>query len=163
MELKRWWDGKVIFTIVYCVCFVLYLFAVFWPVEAKSYAVSAHLLIPSIGLSSDVTTVDLADGELETPDTIVGSYVRSAHKNFLFGHSSTVFNKLHEVKTGDEIVYEDTKYKVISSEILEKNDINMNKLLRASERDTLVVMTCAGEDLGEGDATHRLILTAVRQ
>ncbi len=163
MELKRRWDARVIFTIMYCVCFVTYLCVVFWPAEAKSYAVSARLVIPSIGLVSDVTNVDLVDGELETPDTIVGSYSRSAHKDFLFGHSSTVFKELNQVNIGDEIIYEDAKYVVSVSEVLTKAEVRMSKLLRKAERDTLVLMTCAGEDLGDGDASHRLILTAIRQ
>ena len=38
----------------------------------------------------------------------------------------------------------------------------MPKLLSASNEKTIVIMTCAGEDLGKGDATHRLILTAIK-
>ena len=38
----------------------------------------------------------------------------------------------------------------------------MNKILEASDKDTVVLMTCAGKDLGNGDASHRLIVTAIR-
>ena len=44
--------------------------------------------------------------------------------------------------------------------MLEKADVDMNKMLAPAEKDTLVIMTCAGMDLGNGDATHRLVLTA---
>ena len=41
----------------------------------------------------------------------------------------------------------------------------MNKLLSndGSGIDTLVVMTCAGELYNNGDASHRLVLTAIKQ
>ena len=28
--------------------------------------------------------------------------------------------------------------------------------------DIIIIMTCAGQDLGNGDATHRLVITATR-
>ena len=163
MELKRRWDARVVFTIVYFVCFVAYLLTAFWPAEAKTYAVSSHLVIPSITLSSDVTSLELVEGKLETPDTIVGSFSKAKNKTLLIGHSSTVFTGLKNVKLGDELVYANNKYIIVASEVLLKTDINMDKLLRKAARDTIVIMTCAGEDLGHGDSTHRLILTAIRQ
>ena len=39
----------------------------------------------------------------------------------------------------------------------------MDEVLAPTEQNTLVIMTCAGEDLGGGDATHRLIVTAVEK
>ena len=40
--------------------------------------------------------------------------------------------------------------------------IDMDKLLKTSRQDTVVIMTCAGKLLDGGDATHRLIITAIR-
>lgn len=38
----------------------------------------------------------------------------------------------------------------------------MSTLLTPTSQDTIILMTCAGTDLGNGDASHRLIITAVR-
>lgn len=162
MELKHRWDDRVVFTGLYFVCFVAYLVLGFGLVNAADYDASASLLIPKINLISDVTKLELEDGELKTPDTIVGSYTRELNKTLLIGHSSLVFRDLDKTSVGDEIVYDNNIYHIISSEVLIKQDINMIKLLKKASRDTLVIMTCAGEDLGGGDATHRLIVTAVR-
>ena len=163
MELKRRWDFRVVFTGLYFVCFVIYLVMSFGLARAADYDVSAVLLIPRISLRSDVMELELSDGKLNTPDTIVGSFSKAKNKTLLIGHSSTVFSELDRVDIGVELVYNNTIYYIVSSEVLAKADIDMNKLLGEAERDTLVIMTCAGESLGEKDATHRLILTAVRK
>ena len=41
-----------------------------------------------------------------------------------------------------------------------KAKIDMRDVLQAESNDTIVLMTCAGQDLGNKDATHRLIITA---
>ena len=147
---------------LYMLVFGAYVIWGLQPAEAvKSYEISAELSIPSIDLTSDVTALQLEDHELKTPDTIVGSFSRAENKTLLIGHSSTVFQDLNKVKFGDRIVY-NGEYVVNKIEVLEKNDINMSNLLAAAEEDTIVIMTCAGADLGNGDATHRLIVTAVK-
>ena len=45
-------------------------------------------------------------------------------------------------------------------ETFKKSDIKMSNVLKAEEKDTLVLMTCAGTPVGDKDATHRLIVTA---
>ena len=131
------------------------------PVEAFGYNVDSKLLIPSIDLASDVTKLVLEDDELPTPDTIVGSFSSHKHKTLLIGHSSTVFRDLHNVNIGDEIVYGDAVYIITAYNVLEKSEVNMRQILSTSNRDSLILMTCSGEDYGNGDSSHRLIVSAV--
>lgn len=133
------------------------------PVEATKYEISSELSVPSISLTSDVTSLKLKHGELETPDAIVGSFSWAKNKTFLIGHASTVFKNLKNVKIGDEIIYDYTTFVVQEIKTLKKAEISMNELLEESEVETLVVMTCAGESLPGGDATHRLIVTATKK
>lgn len=160
MEIRKRLDPKIIFVGLYVLCFSFYLAFGLRPVEATNYEISAELTIPSIDLLSDVTTLKMKDGILTTPETIVGSFSRRENKTLLIGHSSTVFKKLDEVNTGDEITFDEDTYIIYSKEIVAKEEIDMSELLSAAEKKTLVIMTCAGEDLGNGDATHRLIITA---
>lgn len=161
MELKKRLNLKAVLIGLYAVVFVAYVIVGLKPAEAaQSYEISAELNIPSIGLVSDVTTLHLEDHELKTPDSIVGSFSRAENKTLLIGHSSTVFQNLDKVAVADEITYDDDIYIVKQIETLEKSEIDMSKLLAQADENTLVIMTCAGTDLGNGDATHRLIITA---
>lgn len=161
MELKKRLNLKTVLIGLYAVVFVAYIIVGLKPAEAaQSYEISAELSIPSIDLVSDVTTLHLEDHGLETPDSIVGSFSRAENKTLLIGHSSTVFQNLDKVAVADEITYDDDIYIVKQIEILEKSEIDMSKLLAQADENTLVIMTCAGTDLGNGDATHRLIITA---
>lgn len=162
MELKRRRFGfRKLFTILYIVAFSVYLIIGLQPTEATAYQFTGGIAIPSINLVSGVVDVELENHKLNTPDTVVGSYSRYDTKTFLIGHSSTVFKKLHQVKIGDFIFYNDKKYQISSAEIFAKSDINMNNLLAPTRQNTLVIMTCAGTQVGEKDATHRLIVTAL--
>ena len=161
MELKKRLSLRTVLIGLYVVVFFFFLIWGLQPAEAaQSYEISAELNIPSIGLVSDVTTLQIEDHELKTPDTIAGSFSRAENKTLLIGHSGTVFQNLNETRLGDEIIYNNSKYIVGKIEVLEKADVDMSKMLAPAEKDTLVIMTCAGMDLGNGDATHRLVLTA---
>lgn len=163
MELKRRrFSFRRAFTILYIVAFIVYIVVGLSPAEAKNYDISGQIIIPAISLSSDVTDLDLVDHRLETPDTIVGSYKKYSSKIFLIGHSSTVFKNLKSVKFGDYIYYNGSSYKINNIKTLSKSEIDMNALLAPAKESTLVIMTCAGEPLGDTDATHRLIVTAVK-
>ena len=144
--------------VVFLVCFLAFGLL---PAGAVEYKIAGELSIPEINLTSEVAALDLEEDGLNTPDDIVGSYSRAENKTLLIGHSSTVFHDADEISVGSEIYYNDAKYTVSDIVVSEKNDINMYKLLKKSDVDTLVIMTCAGEDLDNGDATHRLIITAV--
>ena len=161
MEIKKRLNLRSVLAVVYFVCFGIFLNIGLRPAEATNYEISAKLAIPAIGLTSDVTTLELEDHQLDTPDYIVGSFTRAKNKTLLIGHSTTVFSNLNEIKLGDEIFYDETNYKITNIEVLEKPDVDMDKILATEDVDTLVLMTCAGELLTNGDATHRLIITAV--
>ena len=162
MELKRHLDLRYVFVGFYVLLFVIYAVIGLQPADAIDYEISADLSIPAIGLESGVTKLTLQDGKLNTPDTIVGSYSRAEHTTMLIGHSTTVFQHLDNVKVGDEIKYDYDSYYVTDIKVEAKADISMSKLLRDQSWDTLVLMTCAGKLLDNGDATHRLIITAIK-
>ncbi len=162
MELKRRFNWLRTFTILYIVAFLAYVIVGLQPAEAKNYEISGQIVIPSIGLVSDVTTLELVDHRLDTPDTIVGSYSKYSSKIFLVGHSSTVFSELKNVKLNEYIYYSGNSYRITGYKTALKTDIDMNALLMPAKNQTLVIMTCAGEPIGEKDATHRLIVTAVK-
>ena len=162
MELKRGISFRKIFTIIYIVSFLAYAAFSFVPADGTAYTIDGGLIIPSIGLTSGVTKLELHDHKLDTPDSIVGSYSQNTNKTFLIGHSSTIFKNLYQVKIGETITYNNTGYTITSMEIFKKSDIDMKDVLKAEEKDTLVIMTCAGEVMNETDATHRLIVTAVK-
>lgn len=161
MELKRRFNPKYVFVVLYFVAFLAYIIYGLQPADAaRSYEISDTLEIPKIGLVSDVTELSLEDGELKTPATIVGSFKNHDNKTLLIGHSSGVFKDLYSIDLGDEIQYHNNTYIVSKKEIIEKSDISMYKLLKEETEDTLVIMTCAGKMLDNNDATHRLIITA---
>lgn len=163
MELKRRrFDFRKIVTLFYVAAFATYLILGLQPAEAIQYEISGNLNIPSIGLNSDVTSLELKDHKLDTPNTIVGSYNASANKTFLIGHSTTVFKNLNQVKVGNLIEYNGKKYRITDTKTLAKEDIDMKTLLAQETHDTLVIMTCAGKILDHQDATHRFIVTALQ-
>lgn len=170
MELKHRIRSRHVFAIVYFAC--LFGFLIFniansntsdTHADSQNFNADASIIIPSIGLRANVFNMTLEDGELNVPDYDAGSYSRADNKTFITGHRSTVFSDLDETNVGDEIIYEGRLYQIISSVVMRKPDVSMNNILRATTRDTLVLMTCAGESLENKDATHRLIITAVLQ
>lgn len=160
MELKKALDFRKIVMILYFGALVIYLLIGLMPAKATALDVATEIEIPVVGISSDVTMLRLQNYKLDTPDEIVGAYTRAKNKTFLVGHSTGVFAGLENLKIGDEIIYDLMKYIVKKVEILEKTEISMDKLLLPAEKDTIILMTCAGESLGDRDATHRLIITA---
>lgn len=163
MELKRHLDPKKIFIGLYMLALTAYVIIGLQPAEAVHYDVSGQLNIPSIGLASDVTTLTLSDHKLDTPDTIVGAYSQAARKTLLIGHSTTVFTELDQVKLNADINYSGQAYRVIALDMVRKSDVDMQQVLSAAEQDTLIIMTCAGQLIGGGDSTHRLMVTAIAE
>ena len=160
MEIGKRFNPRHIFFGLYIVAFLIYLTIGLQPAEAVNPVIVSRLIIPSIGLDSDVQKVELKDHELKTPDLIVGSYSGAENKTLLIGHSSTVFLNLDNTQINDKIFYDGKIYNVDNKETLKKEDVIMPELLGSSDRETIVIMTCAGQDLGSGDASHRLIVTA---
>lgn len=162
MELKKHFNLAKVFGAIYVVAFLVYLFYGLQPAEATPIQADATLEIPSINLDIPVAKVQLVDHELETPDTIVGSFSNHHNKTLLFGHSTTAFSELKSINIDDSIYYNGEIYQVTQIDTLEKKDINMDEILSESPKDTLILMTCAGELLDGGDATHRLIIEAIK-
>lgn len=162
MELKQRLSTRKIFVGLYFLAFAIYLVVGLQPAGATNYEVSTKLVVPKIGLNSDVTTLTLDNNSLNTPDEIVGSYSQAKNKTLLIGHSATVFENLYQVALGDGINYDYADYKIVAIDMVPKYQIEMSKLLSSADRDTLVIMTCAGRLLDGGDATHRLIVTAIK-
>ncbi|MBO4813291.1 sortase [Candidatus Saccharibacteria bacterium] len=170
MELRHRIRSRYIFGIVYFVFLFGFIamnviFADTSNTLASAEALNADsvLLIPDIDLKADVVQLSLVDGELKTPDYIAGSFQRSENKTLIIGHATTVFSKLNQASLNNIVVYNNGVYRIVSKYVAPKSDINMSKLLKRADRDTLVLMTCAGESLGDKDATHRLIITAIRE
>jgi LPXTG-site transpeptidase (sortase) family protein len=161
VELKKHLDFRRIGLVLYFVFFALYLLIGLRPVEAVHYDIRTQIEIPAIDLVSDVAVLDIEGHGLNTPNTIAGSFSWADNKTLLIGHSTTVFSNLEDVEVGEEIIYDSKEYVVSDMSVFRKEDIVMEELLEESERDTIVIMTCAGELLDGGDATHRLIVTAV--
>ena len=164
MELKSRFDVRKILAFSCLILAVFCLYKGFEPanaVDAAATASFAEISIPSIDLKSSVVKLKLEEHRLHTPDKIAGSFSRAENKTLIIGHSTTVFSDLDAVVIGNNIIYNDKSYKVEDIETKEKSEINMKKLLAAARKDTIVLMTCAGDYIGEGDATHRLIITAV--
>lgn len=162
LELKKRFSFRAVFLSIYIISFLIYIGVGFLPAEAVNYIVDSRLEIPGIDLISDVTTLELRNKTLDTPDFIVGSFSRWKNKTLLIGHSTTVFQNLHKLDLREIILYDDKLYKVVEKKMVEKGKILMSEILKNEENDTLVIMTCAGTLLDNKDSTHRLIITATR-
>ena len=127
------------------------------PVDAEQ---KTQLEIPTIGLSTPVEEVQRQGNTITAPEVIAGVYQENPSRLLLIGHSSTVFQQLHQVKLGDQITYASQTYTVQDIQTLPKAQINMNQILAPTETPTIVLMTCAGQHLSGHDYTHRLIIEA---
>ena len=154
-------NPSIVWFSIWAMFFAMWLFVGLQPAEAKTYDISSELKIPSIALTSNVTNLQPENGELKTPENLVGSYTRG-NTTLLIGHSTTVFQDLHNASIGDEITYGDDTYNIYSAETIAKNDISMNQLLKSSDEPQLILMTCAGELYGNGDSAERLIVKAIK-
>lgn len=121
---------------------------------------NSELIIPAINLDIPVTKVGMTDNNLDVPEQIVGSYSVHKNKTLLIGHSTTAFTGLKDLKIGDQVLYNDQTYTVTNIEQKEKASISMKEILKAEEKDTVVLMTCSGEQITKTDFSHRLIITA---
>ena len=140
MELKKRLNPRAVLMGLYTIVFGAYVIWGLQPAEAaQSYEISAELNIPSISLVSGVTTLQIENHGLKTPDTIVGSFSLTENRTLLIGHSSTVFQNLNKTRLGDEIIYDGNKYIVEKIEVLEKADVDMSKILSPAEKDTLMI------------------------
>ena len=138
----------------------IYVFIGLQPASVTEALEYHTLVIDSIHLSAPVTEITMNDRKLNAPANIAGIYHSAAHKHFIIGHSATVFKTLHNTSLSDHLTYDGQEYRVTNIEILEKSSVDMFEILKPTEIDTIIIMTCAGDPLPNQDATHRLIITA---
>ena len=150
---------KIIFTLIYLIALGLYLLVGLQPSPADASG-DIRLQIPSIGLATPVDDIEKTGQILTAPARIAGAYHPSENKIFLIGHSSTVFHNLDQATTGDTITFDNAEYTITEMETRPKSDIAMTAILKPESEPTLILMTCAGDSLGNQDYTHRLIITA---
>lgn len=160
----NWSTGEIkMFLVVYlAIMLPMYILVGLSPTPIANASDLPKMEIQSIGLETPVTAIELTDRQLISPDRIAGAYYASENKIFVIGHSSTVFKKLDQAHVDDIIEYDGTQYIIQNLKTLPKNEISMNEILQPEPEETLVIMTCAGEPLANQDATHRLIITAVK-
>lgn len=120
-----------------------------------------QLVINGIHLNTPVENIELKDSQLIAPEKIAGAYKASSNKTLLIGHSTTVFKNLDQISSDMTIEYNGKTYSITDIALLKKEAINMFDLTHSAKEDTIVLMTCAGNALGNQDFTHRLIVTAV--
>lgn len=156
------YEIKMFVSAFFAIMLPVYLFIGLQPVPVANADALPRLEITSINLNTPVATVELTDRQLIAPDMIAGVYAGAENKLFIIGHSSTVFQKLDQVKVGETFTYDNVLYQVKSLETLPKADISMTNILKAEDEATIILMTCAGDPLPNQDATHRLIITATR-
>lgn len=153
--------------IFYLIALPIYFYFGFQPSMNSAAAMAAEaenavtsIQIPNISLDTPVVESTLNGSVLSVPDYIAARFVGGKNKTLIMGHSSTVFENLTGVAAGDEIIYAGKIYHVDEVFVKEKSEISMNEILAAEKTDTLVLMTCYGEDLGGQDYSHRLIIYA---
>ena len=151
---------KVVFTLFFAVAMPVYLYLGFQPRIPADAASYPRLSIAEIGLDTPVERLSLDGQQLNVPDMIAGSYSSEPNKTLIVGHSSTVFEKLNLLEVGQEITFDGQNYRIVYLETLAKENISMKKVLAEASKNTIILMTCAGEPLPNQDATHRLIITA---
>ena len=146
----------------------------FTEVIPRTYSAPYAFVVPSIGVESSVVPVGIIvnkDGELEweTPKHAVGHHAGTANPGLsgnvvLSGHISSpirregnVFNRLPQVKLGDEVVVTTTEgvytYQVVSRRVVEPTEISV---LDPTDTPTLTLVTCYPDLI----YPHRLVLRA---
>ena len=92
MELKQRLDPRIIFTGLYVILFLVYLVIGLQPADAVQYLISGNLTVPSIGLSSDIAKIELENGSLNTPNSIIGEYLADDGRPFRYIRSGKIRN-----------------------------------------------------------------------
>ena len=133
MELRKPFNIRRFLIISYALTFALYIIFGLQPVDAAEYNINGRLSIDSISLETSVAELANSTDGLKTPEKIAGSYSLRDNKTLIIGHSTTVFEKLDGIDLGDEINYNGKIYYVESIQVVEKNKINMNKILQIKQ------------------------------
>lgn len=157
-------SSRILFAIAFVLLVGVFPAYIFFGAHTNAFAIPANingqLSIPQLNLSTAVQELKLKDNRFETPDYIAGAYTGRHNNTFIIGHSTTVFQPLTQIQIGYSVNYNGDTYLVNGISVMDKNSIQMSRVLASHDRPTLVIMTCAGESLGAGDYSHRLIITA---
>ncbi len=135
-----------------------------------------YLYIPSINLLSPVQGVGVNErGNMDVPDgrtNNVGWYERGVIPGgtgtaVLDAHNTAAFSKLNKVPVGADIYVYTSTGNWLHFVTTQANTYSMNTLSPATlfeptnrQMQKLNLITCAGQSLGNGEATHRLIVSA---
>lgn len=152
--------------------------------DKQTYTVAADMprtiSIPSLNVHARVLQMSVGnDGAIEAPAGIwdAGWYDGSAKPGqtgnaFIDGHVSgptmpAVFKELKNIKSGVEIEIErgdgsKLTYAVTSVSTQKLKDINMSKVLAGPGGESLTIMTCGGDYLGDYTYDSRVIVVAKR-
>ena len=134
-----------------------------------------YLYIPSIKLLSNVQGVGVNEkGNMDVPSgktTNVGWYKYGVAPGgvgtaVIDAHNTAAFKTLSKVPLGAEIyVYTSEgkwlKFKVTKAKTYAMKNLSPSTLFAATNSRQINLITCAGQNLGNGEATHRLIVSAV--
>lgn len=157
-----WSRRTVIFVAFIAYAIFFFNFIYFGLKSSVSAEEIGEISIPSVSISSKIDKIALKDGRLDTPEFSVGAYSLSKNRIFLFAHSTSAFKNLEKVELEDKIIYNSENFIATKRIIVPVEEVDMEKLLRDSGEESLVLMTCYGEEK-DGDYPFRLILTAVRE
>ena len=133
-----------------------------------------YLHIPSINLTSSVEGVGIdKKGRMDVPSgrtNKVGWYKYGVVPGnigtaVLDAHNTAAFKKLNQVSVGEEIYVmsssgEWLKFKVTAAKTYSVKNLKPVTLFAPTNSRQINLITCAGTLLGNGEATHRLIVSA---
>lgn len=142
--------------------------------SAAATAQPAYLYIPSIKLLSAVQGVGVnAKGNMDVPSgktNNVGWYQYGTTPGgvgtaVLDAHNTAAFKNLKDVAVGQKLYVQDAKgnwltFQVTKTEVYSMQTLKPSTLFAQTNNRQLNLITCAGQNLGNGEATHRLIVSA---
>lgn len=148
---------KRVLLLFYLFALPLYIFYGLQPAEATEP--QHYLNIPDIKLDTPVTRVYLENNKIPTPDYLPGLFERPQLK-FLIGHSSLIFQDLKQLSLHQKLFLDQKTYQIRKIVTQHQSTIDMSELLKTPKTPQLILMTCAGEPLGNHNYTHRLLIFA---
>jgi LPXTG-site transpeptidase (sortase) family protein len=158
---RRKW-ALVVGAVLYVALAITYFAVGLMPARAEDELTAVGTLsIGSINMEQAEVVETKAKGkQLIIPDEKIAIYSTHKSKLLLMAHSETAFRDINRLNIGDEIIYNGEKYEVLSMKYEQIEDIKMSEILKAEEKKTIVLMTCAGKEMDDGNFSERLIIEA---
>ena len=143
-------------------------------IEASSMGTPIYLYIPSIDLSTNIKGVGVNEkGDMDVPsgktDDVgwfqYGVFPGNTGTAVLDAHNTAAFKELDKVPLGSEIYIWTTEGRWLRFSVTKANTYSMKNLspytlFEETQDKQINLITCAGILLGNGEATHRLIVSA---